>query len=74
MNNSDKVYPQVDDIPDNIKKEWLNNAPQSLSQNDIISLRDCISFVLDKDEDLDEEGVNELWQINMKLLSLMEVN
>ena len=31
MNNSDKVYPQVDDIPDNIKKEWLNNAPQSVT-------------------------------------------
>ena len=74
MNNSDKVYPQVDDVPDNIKKEWLNNAPESLSQNDIIQLRDCISFVLDKDEDLDKEGVNELWQLNMKLVSLMEGN
>ena len=52
----------------------MNNTLQSLSQNDIIQLKDCISFVLDKDEDLDEEGVNELWQINMKLLSLMEVN
>ena len=52
----------------------MNNTLQSLSQNDIISLRDCISFVLDKDEDLDKEGVNELWQINMRLLSLMEVN
>ena len=29
MNNTDKVYPQVDDVPDNIKKEWLNNVPQS---------------------------------------------
>ena len=29
MNNTDKVYPQVDDVPDNVKKEWLNNAPQS---------------------------------------------
>ena len=74
MNNSDKVYPQVDDIPDNIKKEWLNNAPESLSQNDIIQLKDCIAFVLDKDEDLDKEGVNELWQLNMKLVSLMEGN
>ncbi len=52
----------------------MNNTLQSLSQNDIIQLRDCISFVLDKDEDLDKEGVNELWQINMRLLSLMEVN
>ena len=52
----------------------MNNTSQSLSQNDIIQLRDCISFVLDKDEDLDKEGVNELWQINMRLLSLMEVN
>ena len=24
-NNTDKVYPQVDDVPDNIKKEWLYN-------------------------------------------------
>ena len=52
----------------------MNNTLQSLSQNDIIQLRDCISFVLDKDEDLDKEGVNELWNINMKLLSLMEGN
>ena len=52
----------------------MNNAPESLSQNDIIQLKDCIAFVLDKDEDLDEEGVNELWNINMKLVSLMEVN
>ncbi len=52
----------------------MNNTSQSLSQNDIIQLRDCISFVLDKDEDLDKEGVNELWNINMKLLSLMEGN
>ena len=22
-NNTDKVYPEVDDVPDNIKKEWL---------------------------------------------------
>ena len=52
----------------------MNNTAQSLSQNDIIQLKDCISFVLDKDEDLDKEGVNELWNINMKLLSLMEGN
>ena len=52
----------------------MNNTLQSLSQNDIIQLKDCISFVLDKDEDLDQEGVNELWQLNMKLVSLMEVN
>ena len=24
-NNTDKVYPEVDDVPDNIKKEWLYN-------------------------------------------------
>ena len=24
-NNTDKVYPEVDDLPDNIKKEWLYN-------------------------------------------------
>ena len=50
----------------------MNNTLQSLSQNDIIQLRDCISFVLDNDEALDKEGVNELWQLNMRLLSLME--
>ena len=50
----------------------MNNIIESLSQNDIIQLRDCISFVLDNDEDLDKEGVNELWQLNMRLLSLME--
>ena len=33
MNNTDKVYPQVDDVPDNIKKEWLNNVPQSTPQS-----------------------------------------
>ena len=33
MNNSDKVYPQVDDVPDNVKKEWLNNAPQSMNNS-----------------------------------------
>ena len=52
----------------------MNNTIESLSQSDIIQLKDCISFVLDKDEDLDKEGVNELWQLNMRLLSLMEVN
>ena len=50
----------------------MNNTAQSLSQNDIIQLKDCISFVLDKDEDLDKEGVNELWQINMKLTKQLE--
>ena len=50
----------------------INNTTESLSQNDIIQLRDCIAFVLDKDEDLDKEGVNELWQLNMRLVSLME--
>ena len=24
-NNTGKVYPEVDDVPDNIKKEWLNH-------------------------------------------------
>ena len=32
MNNTDKVYPQVDDVPDNVKKEWLNYVPQSTPQ------------------------------------------
>ena len=50
----------------------MNNITVNLSPDDIISLRDCISFVLDKDEDLDEEGVSQLWNVNMKLVSLME--
>ena len=50
----------------------MNNTAQSLSQNDIIQLKDCISFVLDKDEDLDQESVNELWQLNMKLTKQLE--
>ena len=25
VTNSDKVYPEVDDVPDNIKKDWLYN-------------------------------------------------
>ena len=74
MNNSDKVYPQVNDVPDNIKKEWLNNAPESLSQNDIIQLRDCIAFAIDNNEELGANDIIELDQINMRLLSLMEVN
>ncbi len=50
----------------------MNNTAQSLSQNDIIQLKDCISFVLDKDQDLDQESVSQLWNVNMKLVSLME--
>ena len=51
----------------------MNNTIESLSQNDIIQLKDCISFVLDKDEDLDEEGVSQLWQITTKLTKQLEV-
>ena len=25
VTNSDKVYPEVDDVPDNIRKDWLYN-------------------------------------------------
>ena len=52
----------------------MNNTSQSLSQNDIIQLRDCISFVLDNDDELGANDVNELWRLNMRLVSLMEVN
>ena len=52
----------------------MNNTAQSLSQNDIIQLKDCISFVLDKDEDLDEEDVSLLWQITTKLTKQLEAN
>ena len=41
MNNTDKVYPQVDDVPDNIKKEWLYNAPQSTYTKFQDWLNDC---------------------------------
>ena len=51
----------------------MNNITVNLSPDDIISLRDCISFVLDKDEDLDEEGVSQLWNVNMKLTKQLEV-
>ena len=50
----------------------MNNITVNLSPDDIISLRDCISFVLDKDEDLDEEDVSQLWQVNMKLTKQLE--
>ena len=64
MNNSDKVYPQVDDIPDNIKKEWLNNAPQSYcnltlsdDQFDVLYdvLEETIANISDNIEDTDLE-------------------
>ena len=52
----------------------MNNTLQSLSQNDIIQLKDCISFVLDKDDSLGCDDVMLLWKLNMKLVSLMEAN
>ena len=39
-----------------------------MSNNDIQMLKDCIMFVLDNDADLDEQGVNNLWNLNSKLL------
>ena len=31
VTNSDKVYPEVDDVPDNIKKDWLYNKDDNYS-------------------------------------------
>jgi len=39
-----------------------------MNNNDIQMLKDCIMFVLDNDADLDEQGVNNLWNLNSKLL------
>ena len=50
----------------------MNNTIESLSQNDIIQLKDCIAFVLDKDDSLGCDDVMSLWKLNMRLVSLME--
>ena len=53
MNNSDKVYPQVDDVPDNIKKEWLNNSPQSTYTKFQEWLADCPTQIEDYKDNVD---------------------
>ena len=50
----------------------INNTSQSLTDREIIKLKDCISFVLDKDDSLGCDDVMSLWKLNMRLVSLME--
>ena len=54
MNNTDKVYPQVDDVPDNVKKEWLNNVPQSTYTKFQEWLNDCPVKILDYQDFTDQ--------------------
>ena len=50
----------------------MNNTTESLTDKQIIKLKDCIAFVLDKDDSLSCDDVMSLWKLNMKLVSLME--
>jgi len=50
----------------------MNNTIESLSQNDIIQLRDCIAFAIDNNDELGANDVIELDQINRALLLLLE--
>ena len=52
----------------------MNNTIESLSQNDIISLRDCIAFTIDNNDELGANDIIELDQINRALLLLLETN
>ena len=52
----------------------MNNTIESLSQNDIIQLRDCIAFAIDNNDELGANDVIELDQINRALLLLLESN
>tara|TARA_Y100000593_G_scaffold55811_1_gene104275 strand:- start:816 stop:983 length:168 start_codon:yes stop_codon:yes gene_type:complete len=45
-----------------------------LTNDDLLMLKDTIGFVLDNDTDLDEQGAKDLWEINLKLNSIMELN
>ena len=77
MNNSQKIYPQVDDVPDNVKKEWLNNAPQSycnltLSAEQFDALHELLDeTIADYSSDLDLELVDlndiEIYQILLQM-------
>ena len=50
----------------------MNNTIESLTDREIIKLKDCIAFVLDKDDTLGCDDVMSLWKLNMRLVSLME--
>ena len=52
----------------------INNTPESLSQNDIIQLRDCIAFAIDNNDELGANDIIELDQINRALLLILESN
>ena len=52
----------------------MNNTIESLSQNDIIQLRDCIAFAIDNNDELGANDIIELDQINRALLLLLESN
>ena len=41
-----------------------------MNNDDIDVLKNCIMFVIEHEEELDEVGVNKLWQVNLKLNSL----
>ena len=41
-----------------------------MNNDDIRVLQDCIVFVIEHEEELDEVGINKLWEVNLKLLSL----
>ena len=52
----------------------MNNTIESLSQNDIIQLRDCIAFAIDNNDEIGANDIIELDQINRALLLLLETN
>ena len=52
----------------------MNNTIESLSQNDIIQLRDCIAVAIDNNDELGANDIIELDQINRALLLLLETN
>ena len=60
MNNSDKVYPQVDDVPDNVKKEWLNNVPQSTPQSMNFTTKDLQTILYSLEGYMQGNDDNEL--------------
>ena len=43
-----------------------------MDSNDILTLRNCIAFVLDNDTDLVKEDITELHRINNNLLQQLE--
>ena len=84
MNNSQKIYPQVDDVPDNVKKEWLNNAPQTtynltLSAEQFDALYELLDeTIVDISSDLDLDLVDlndiEIYQVFQQMKRFREGN